>query len=309
MSRTGNLVKTSCLAVILLIWLCGTAAMAQDLEPRSFSPAPKGLNITGLTYTHSNGNVFFDKALPIDDATGIIHGATGLYARTFGLFGKSAKAVALVPFAWGDWEGLVNGQPASTSRRGFGDPGVLLAVDLVGAPASDLKDFVAYKEGMIVGASVLVVVPLGQYDPSKLINLGSNRWVFRPRLGFSGRVKRFTLEAMFDAYFFTENSEAYGGSTITQEPLYAMQANVIYSFRRGMWLAVTAGIADGGRPTVNGVEKDKIENQTRLGGVLVFPFAKRYSIKVSYTNSVRTAIGGDYDLFGLSFQYKWGGGL
>ena len=97
--------------------------------------------------------------------------------------------------------------------------------------------------------------------------------------------------------------------SITQEPLYAIQANVIYTFRRGMWLAVTGGIADGGRPTVNGVEKDKIENSTRLGGVLVFPFAKHYSIKVSYTNSVRTKLGGDYDLFGLSFQYKWGGGL
>ena len=84
--------------------------------------------------------------------------------------------------------------------------------------------------------------------------------------------------------------------TITQEPLYSIQANVIYTFKRGMWLAVTGGIADGGRPTVSGVEKDKIDNHTRLGGVLVFPFAKRYSIKVSYTNSVRTAIGGDYDL-------------
>lgn len=309
MSRIGNLVKTACLAVILLIGLWGTAAMAQDLEPRALSPAPRGLNIAGLTYTHSSGNVFFDKALLIEDATGVVHGATGVYARTFGLFGKSAKAIALVPFAWGDWEGLVDGEQATTSRRGFGDPGVLLAVDLLGAPAVDLKDFVAYKEGMILGASLLTIMPLGQYDPSKLINLGSNRWVFRPRLGFSGRVRRFTLEAMFDAYFFTENSEAYGGSTITQEPLYAMQANIIYSFRRGMWLALTAGIADGGRPTVNGVEKDKIENQTRLGGVLVFPFARHYSIKVSYTNSVRTKLGGDYDLFGLSFQYKWGGGL
>ena len=295
--------------LVLITGLSVSTAYAQDLEPRSFSPAPKGLNITGLTYTHSNGNVFFDKALPIDDATGIIHGATGLYARTFGLFGKSAKAVALVPFAWGDWEGLVDGQPASTSRRGFGDPGVLLAVNLLGAPAVDLKDFVAYKEGMVIGASLLTIMPLGQYDPSKLINLGSNRWVFRPRVGFSGRVKRFTLEAMFDAYFFTENSEAYGGTYITQEPLYSIQANVIYTFKRGMWAAVTGGIADGGRPSVSGVEKDKIDKNTRLGAVLVFPFAKRYSIKVSYTNSVRTAIGGDYDLFGLSFQYKWGGGL
>ena len=297
---------------LLSVMAIGTltpSARAQDLEPRSFSPAPKGVNITGLTYTLSNGNVFFDKALPIEDATGTVHGAIGLYGRTFGLFGRSSKIVALVPFAWGDWEGLVNGQPASTSRRGFADPGVLFAVGLVGSPAVDLKDFVAYREGMIIGASVLVVAPLGQYDPSKLINLGSNRWVFRPRVGFSGRSRRITLEAMADAYFFTENPEAFGGTWITQKPLYALQANVIYTFRRGMWLAVTGGIADGGQPSVSGVEKDKIDKNTRLGAVLVFPFAKRYSVKVSYTNSVRTAIGGDYDLFGLTLQYKWGGGI
>ncbi len=309
MLQTWKYFSACCLVLVLVIGSSVLPANAQDLEPRSLSPAPKGLNIAGLTYTHSDGNVFFDKALLIEDATGTINSATGLYGRTFGLFGKSSKVVAVLPFAWGDWEGLVDGEQASTSRRGLADPGVLLVVDLVGAPAADLKDFVAYKEGMIVGLSILTVMPLGQYDPSKLINLGSNRWIFRPRLGFSGRLQRFTLEAMFDAYFFTDNDEAYGGTVLSQEALYAMQANLIYTFRRGTWLALTAGIAEGGQPSVNGVEKEAIDNQTRLGGVLVFPFAKRYSIKLSYTNSVRTKIGGDYDLFALSLQYKWGGGL
>jgi hypothetical protein len=299
----------SWLTLFLVIGLSVSSARAQDLEPRSFSPAPSGLNITGLTYTNSHGNVFFDKALLIEDATGTVHSVTGLYARTFGLLGKSAKVIALVPFAWGDWEGLLDGQPATTSRRGFADPGVLFAVGLVGSPAVELKEFVAYEEGMIIGASVLVIAPLGQYDPSKLINLGANRWVVRPRLGFSGRVKRWTLEAMADAYFFTDNNEAYGGTVLSQKPLYAMQANIIYTFKRGIWLAVTGGIADGGQPSVNGIEKDKIDKQTRLGGVIVFPFTRRYSFKVSYTNSVRTKIGGDYNLFGISLQYKWGGGI
>ena len=302
-------IKPSCLTLVLFIGLCGTAVRAQDLEPRSFSPAPSGLNITGLGFTSSRGNVFFDKALLIEDATGVVRSATGLYARTFGIFGRSAKVVAVVPFAWGDWEGLVDGKLATTSRRGFVDPGLIFAVNFVGAPAVDLKEFIAYKEGMILGTSVLVVAPLGQYDPSKLINLGSNRWVIRPRLGFSGRLKRWTLEAMADVYFFTDNQEAYGGTVMSQKPLYSMQANVIYTFRKGIWLAVSAGLADGGRPSVNGVEKEKIDRNTRLGAVLVLPINRRQSIKVSYTNSVRTKVGGDYDLLGVFFQYKWGGGI
>ena len=309
MSRLQILIRASSLTFVLVIGLCGTAVRAQDLEPRSFSPAPSGLNITGLGFTSSRGNVFFDKALLIEDATGVVRSATGLYARTFGIFGRSAKVVAVVPFAWGDWEGLLDGQPATTSRRGFVDPALLFTVDLVGAPAVGLKEFVAYKEGMIFGTSVLVVAPLGQYDPSKLINLGSNRWVIRPRLGFSGRLKRWTLEAMADVYFFTDNQEAYGGTVMSQKPLYSMQANVIYTFRKGIWLAVSAGLADGGRPSVNGVEKEKIDRNTRLGAVLVLPINRRQSIKVSYTNSVRTKVGGDYDLLGVFFQYKWGGGI
>lgn len=309
MFHSKRLFASVCLAVVLAIGLSVSPARGQDLEPRSFSPAPSGLNITGLGFTSSRGNVFFDKALLIEDATGVVRSATGLYARTFGIFGRSAKLVAVVPFAWGDWEGLVDGRPATTSRRGFVDPALLFAVNLTGAPAVGLKGFVAYREGMILGASVLVVAPLGQYDPSKLINLGSNRWVIRPRLGFSGRLKRWTLEAMADVYFFTDNPEAYGGTVMSQKPLYAMQANVIYTFKKGFWLAVTGGLADGGRPSVNGVEKERIDRNTRLGAVLVLPINRRQSIKLSYTNSVRTKVGGDYDLLGGFFQYKWGGGI
>ena len=309
MFRSRHHFSAAWLTLVLVIGLCGTAVRAQDLEPRSFSPAPSGLNISGMGYTISRGNVFFDKALLIEDATGTVHSSTGLYARTFGLFGKSAKVVAVVPFAWGDWEGLVDGQPATTSRRGFADPGLVFAVGLAGSPAVNLKEFVAYEEDMIIGASILVVAPLGQYDPSKLINLGSNRWVFRPRLGFSGRLRRFTLEVMADVYFFMENPEAYGGTTITQKPLYALQANFIYTFKKGFWLAVTGGVANGGQPTVSGVEKDEIDMNTRLGAVLVLPINRRQSIKLFYTNSVRTKLGGDYNLLGASFQYKWGGGI
>jgi hypothetical protein len=301
---------TASLPIILLIAvLNGAAVRAQDLEPRSFSPAPKGLNIVALGYMLSDGDVYFDKALQIEDATGTVHSAKVLYGRTFGLFGKSAKVVGLVPFSWGDWEGLLDGVPASTSRRGLADPGVVFSVGLAGSPAVDLEEFVAYKEGMIIGASILIVAPLGQYDPSKLINLGANRWVFRPRLGFSGRLRRWTLEAMADAFFFTDNDEAYGGTVFHQDPLFSLQTNVIYTFRKGIWLSFTAGIADGGKPSVDGAEKEKVDMNTRMGGVFSVPLSRRYSLKVFYTNGVRTSVGMDYDLLGLTVQYKWGGGI
>ena len=297
------------LIALLMIALSFGTARAQDLEPRAFSPAPVGLNIALLGYTNSQGNVFFDRALLIEDATGEVHSATGAYVRTFGISGMSAKFSTVIPFAWGDWKGVVDGVPASTSRRGLADPRFQLAVNFVGAPAVSLKDFAAYSEGTIVGASLLMIVPIGQYDPTKLINLGSGRWSFRPRVGLSNRLGRWTVETMVDAWFFTTIPEAYGGTVIAQDPIWTIQADLIYRFKKGFWIGVIGGLADGGRTTVNGVKKANAQRSTRLGMTLAVPLTARHSVRFFYANSVSTRLGADFNLLNISLQYRWGGGL
>jgi hypothetical protein len=293
--------------VIIIVWT--GAAVAQDLQPRAFSPAPVGLNTVLVGYALSSGNVFFDQALLIEDATGDVHAITTSYVRTFGVLGKLAKITAVVPYAFGDWKGEVAGVPASTSREGFPDPSVQVAVNFIGAPAVKLKDFRTYREGTIVGASLVAVVPLGQYDPARLINLGSNRWAFRPRLGVSRRIERLTLEAMGDVWVYTDIPEAYGGTTISQDPIWALHANVIYAFKSGIWTGVSGGIASGGETTVNGVEKDNAQTNSRFAATLAVPLNRRLSLRFFYINSVKTALGADFDFYNLSLQYTWGSGL
>jgi hypothetical protein len=257
----------------------------------------------------STGNVFFDQALLIEDATGDVHGITAAYVRTFGFLGKLAKFSAVVPYAFGDWEGLVDGVPASTSREGFADPRAQLAVNFIGSPAVKLKDFATYSEGTVAGASVLTVIPLGQYDPTKLINLGSDRWAFRPRLGFSSRIRRLTLEAMADVWLFTKIPEAFGQTTISQKPILAIHGNVIYVFKRGLWAGVSGGLATGGETKINGIEKDNKQTNSRFAATLAVPLNKRFSLRFFYINSVKTALGADFDFYNLALQYTWGGGF
>jgi len=285
------------------------AAVAQDLQPRAFSPAPVGLNTVLVGYALSSGNVFFDQALLIEDATGDVHAITTSYVRTFGVLGKLAKITAVVPYAFGDWQGKVNGVPASTSREGFSDPRVQVAVNFIGAPAVRLKDFRTYREGTIVGASVLAVVPLGQYEATKLINLGSDRWALRPRLGFSSRIERLTLEGMADVWLYTDIPEAYGGTTISQDPIWALHGNVIYAFKNGVWTGVSGGMARGGETTVNGVEKDNAQKNSRFAATLAVPLNRRLSLRFFYINSVKTALGADFDFYNVSLQYTWGSGF
>jgi hypothetical protein len=297
------------LIVILSMLVLVPASTAQDLEPRAFSPAPVSMNFGLLSYGYGEGNVFFDQSLPVEDATGTLHSATMGYLRTLDFFGATAKLGAAVPFAWGDYKGLWLDQPASASRRGFADPLVSFAVNFVGAPARTLQELAAYREGTIVGASLLASVPLGQYDPSKLINLGSNRWAFRGRIGASHRLGPWSLELMGELWAFTRNPEAFGGVSISQDPLLAVQFNAIRQFRRGFWIGVGVGYGEGGQTTVSGVTKDTRQINKRFGATLVYPLDSRQSLKLIYFNSISTVVGADFDRWSLAWQVRWGGGI
>jgi hypothetical protein len=290
----------------LLVPLLVAGVRAQDLEPRAFSPAPVGLDILSVGYSYSSGNVFFDQSLPIEDATGKLHLATIGYLRTLSLFGASAKLTAAIPFAWGDWDGLVMGEPASTSRRGFGDPGVGFAVNFVGGPALKPEDMRTYREGTVVGAGVMIVAPLGQYDEEKLINLGSNRWGFRTRIGMSHRMGRWILETIGESWLFTKIPEAYGGVSVSQDPIFSLQINAIYHTRRGFWVGGGYGYGEGGQTTVSGQEKNTRQINRRIGVTMVYPIDRRNSLKLLYIKSLSAVFGADYDRIGLSWRIRIG---
>ena len=293
---------------VICLFMAG-AATAQDLEPRAFSPAPTGLNFAMLAYGYSSGNVFFDTSLPIEDAEGELHSAATVYVRTFSFFGASAKAAGIVPFAWGDWQGELDGEFKTTSRTGFADPIVQLSVNFVGAPALPMRDFVTYGEGTIVGASLQASIPVGQYYSDKLVNLGANRWMFRPRLGFSSKFGRWVFELIGGVKLFTENSDSYGGHVVQQEPLWSLQADLIYAFKRGFWLGLAAGMGRGGQSTVDGVKKDTYQQNGRLGVILTIPMNRSQSVKLIYIAGLKTRIGADFDTLNVAYQFRWGGGF
>jgi len=303
--RSGAL-ASSCAIVLCLVGAAGLEA--QDLEPRAFSPAPVSVNFAALGYGYSFGNVLLDPAIPIEDGKGRVHSLTGAYVRTFSLLGMSAKADALVPLAFGDWEGVLAGRDTSRSASGLGDPSVRLSVNFVGAPALAIPRFLTYRQGTIVGASLRVVVPLGQYDEDRLINLGSHRWTFIPRVGVSRRLGRWTVEGMVAAWLFTTNTSFLGG-TLEQDPLWSAQGSASYVFDSGAWIAVNAGWGSGGRTTVNGVRGSERQENARFGASLAYPLTRRASLKLTWVSGISTRLGADFDTVVLVYQHRWGGGL
>jgi hypothetical protein len=271
--------------VLVAIALANATAGAQELEPRLFSPAPKGMNILLGAFGYSFGNVLLDPAVPVEDLEARLAIITAGYVRTLSVFGASAKIDAIVPVAGGDWKGVVDGRDSTRSATGFGDPRVRFSVLFSGAPA--------------------LSVPLGQYDPTKLLNLGSNRWVFRPQLGVSQTLARWVLEAAAAAWLYTDNTNFFGGNTLSQNPIAALQGHVTYQFGQGFWAAADAGYGHGGRTSVNDEEKDTLISNWRLGATLAFPISKHDSIKFAFITGLRAGKGADYSTILGAYQYRW----
>jgi hypothetical protein len=284
-------------------------AVAQDLEPRSFSPVPVGVNFLAVGYGYSYGNVILDPSLPITGGEARLHSAFVAYLREIDLFGLSGKIDAVLPFVvHGKWRGEVSGVRDSTTRTGFGDPAVRLSVNFVGAPAMRLPEFTERKPRTVVGASLQVLAPLGTYEPERLINLGTNRWTFKPRIGVSQPVGRWILEAHATGWFFTNNPDA-DGATLQQDPMWATDAHVTRLFGRGIWASFDIGYISGGRASKDGVESAARQESARLGATLAIPVTRRHSVKLSYFSGVYAQLGSDFDNFVAAWQYRWGGGL
>jgi hypothetical protein len=297
-------------AALVLTCAGPCTARAQSLEPRSYSNAPVGLNFVLVGAGYSKGDVATDPSLPIEDANAEVYSGFVGYARVLNMWGQAGQIGLLVPYAHVDANGLIEGLPRSVSRNGFGDPIFRLTANLYGAPALSPEAFAAYRQDTIVGVSLLVTAPWGQYYSDKLINIGTNRWSFKPEFGVSKALGRWIVEGAAAATFFTANDAFYpGANTREQDPLYSLQGHAVYNLSAGAWAALDATYYIGGRTTVNGVLKNDLQQNLRWGATLALPVDRRNSVKLYFSSGVFTRVGSDFTTVGMAWQYRWGAGL
>lgn len=307
----GALTRAYALAVLAACTLMTTssAARAQDIEPRAYSNAPVGVNFLIAGYAHTQGGLAFDPSLPVRDPQLRTSSAVLAYARVIDLWGKSSKIDVIVPYTWLSGTANLEGEAIEREVDGPADSRFRLSVNLYGAPALSLKEFAAYRQDLIVGVSLQVSAPTGQYDESRLVNIGTNRWSFKPEVGVSKALGPWTLELAAAATLYTDNRDFSGGKTRSQDPIYSVQGHAIYSFRSGIWASIDATYFAGGRTTVDGTRNSDLHQNWRVGGTAAFPLDARTSIKLYASSGVSARTGNDFDLFGIAWQYRWGGGL
>ncbi len=287
----------------------GARVQAQDIEPRAYSNAPVGVNFLIAGYAYTRGGVAFDSALPVTNPEIETSSAVLGYVRVLDLWGMSGKVDAVIPYTWLSGSADYAGQPLERIVDGFADPRVRLSINLYGAPALTLKEFKEYEQDLIVGASLQVSLPWGQYDDTRVVNIGTNRWFVKPELGVSKALGRWTLELSTAATLYTDNDDFFGGNTRSQDPIYSTQVHAIYSSHKGLWASLDATYFTGGRTTINGVLNDDLQQNWRLGGTLAFPVDLHNSVKLYASSGVSARTGNNYDLIGIAWQHRWGGGL
>jgi hypothetical protein len=221
----------------------------------------------------------------------------------------SAKFDATVPYTWLTGTADYKGQTVPRNVDGFANSAFRLSVNLYGAPALALKEFADWEQDLIIGASFRVVAPWGQYDDSKLVNIGTNRWSFKPEVGISKAIGPWTLEGTAAVTIFTHNDDFFGGNALSEAPLYSLQGHVIYGFRSGVWASLDATYFAGGRTTVNGVLNSDLQQNWRVGGTLALPVNRNNSFKFYISSGVSARTDNNYDLIGVAWQCRWGGGL
>jgi hypothetical protein len=303
-------VKTATILVAGALALAGaTKCAAQDLEPRAYVNTPVGMNFLVAGYAFTTGGVALDASIPLEDAEIDIHSEVVAYARSFGWLGRSGKFDAIMATAQLDGTATLAGQPLEREVSGLADSRLRVSYNLYGAPALTLEEHQNWEQDVLVGVSLQMIVPTGQYDDDRAVNLGSNRWAFKPELGISKAFGRLTLEVDTAVTFYTDNDDYLEGRTREQDPIFALQAHAIYSFHRAIWAAFDVTYYLGGETMVDGLQNDDELGSVRVGGTLSLAVSRRNSLKLYASGAGMTRYGSDFTIVGVVWQYRWGGGI
>jgi hypothetical protein len=305
--RITRLARPAALALVFV--LCASKGWAQSLEPRAYSNTPVGLNFLIAAYDYGKGEAGFDPSVPITDAH--LHTDTELiaYSHSLDAWTRSAKFDLVMPVVSLGGSALIAGQPRTRDISGLGDPQAKFAINLFGAPAMSLKEFQDFRQNFIVGASLKVSAPWGQYDSTKLINIGTNRWSFKPELGVSKALEPWTFDLYAGVTLYTENTDFFNRGTLRQDPIYSAQAHVMRGFPRGIWVSLDATYYWGGRTTVNDLRTATLQANSRFGTTFALPINRYISLKLYAAAGTSTRTHSNFNNAGIAWQYRWGSGI
>lgn len=284
--------------------------IALEPEPRKWNHLPLGVNFAGVGYAYTEADIYIDPALNLENVEMSLHTWAAKYIRTFELFDRSGRIDFTQGHQEGKWRGLLDGVPASATRNGMSDSFVRLAINLYGGPPLRGKEYGAYRASKnietLVGMALAVRLPTGDYMDDKLINLGQNRYAFRPQVGVIHTRGKWSAELTNEVAFYTNNNDFFNGNKLEQEPLYIVHGHLIHTFRPGLWAGASFGYDYGGETRINGVDKNDRRQNTAWALSFAYPISRTMGLKLGYVyTTTKESTGLDSETLMVSLSYLW----
>ena len=314
LAKMRFLAVSLCGTAIFMIWgLFASIGRAQDLAPRAYVITPIHSNAVTLTYSFFDGGITFDGTVPITGATATFNLSVFSYSHSLNFFGRTANFLVSLPYGVGNFRGQVVGAEALAYRSGLLPANLRFSVNLKGGPAVNAEEFSNWRQRTILGVSLKLVPLTGQYDPTKLVNLGTNRWALKPELGYSRRWGNWLLDGYGGAWFYATNPEFFshnqfspGTNTQWQSPIGSFEGHLSYGFKLRLWISLDANYWFGGSTSLNGVQNSAtLQRNSRVGLTASIPLSRHQSIKLSYNDGAYIRYGGNYQNVSVAWQYSW----
>ncbi len=285
-----------------LFWFCALGFLsfqihAQEIEARAYSNAPIDINFI-------TGGIAQAKSSSYKLTTEVIN-----LTHVLDVAGQSGRLSITVPYAQLSGTGTARGQVINASAEGLSDPMIKASVNLYGAPALSESEFKNYQQDLIIGASLAATIPWGRYNNEQMVNVGGNRTVIQPGIGASQAVGPWRLELAGMASIYTSNASYMGNNTLSQSPVYSSETHVIYYFPNTAWISADATYYFGGQTYINGLTINSSQENWRFGSTLSYPIDKYNAIRLTGSTGIYSRTNTSYDMLGISWQYRWSGGL
>jgi hypothetical protein len=187
----------------------------------------------------------------------------------------------------------------------------VLGAVLKGAPALSPQEFPKYDPTTTFGVSVSITAPTGSYNADRVLNLGSDRWSFKPEIAVShpfGPDHNWVFDGYANAYFFTDNTSYHGREILRQQPIAGIEGHLSYSFTSNIWASVDARYAFRGDTLVDGGDEHDSQQEFIVGSEVNVSLSPRHSLVFLFAKAVVYRNAPASTAFGIQYIYTWGKG-
>ena len=293
-----------------LALLLAPQACAQFTDPRNYQNTPVGVNLIEFSYAYAHANASLDPSLVIGGAKLDLNQGAITYYRYFGLFGHTAWFSPSLPLA--GLNGSVPSANLTGSVAGAGDSSYQFAVLLKGGPALRVADFANYTQTTGLAVSLTASAPTGLYDANRILNLGSDRWSFKPEFALThpfGPQQNWVVDAYANCYFYTDNTSYRGTQILRQRPLPGLEAHLSRSLGQNVVASLDTRYSFRGNTFIDGVDQDSSQKNFVIGSEAIVSLNDRNTLAFIFEKALVHENGPAATGFAVRYEFAWGGGL